>query len=176
MGEPVAVVKIRIASKTTPGCRNSDAGLLRRRALWNPVSRDPEALGVDKITRGSCLCGAVSYELHGELRPVVACHCNQCRKASGHYAAATQVEQKRATINGDTLRWFKSSEHAERGFCSVCGGNLFWRRFGNPFISVWAGTIDGKTGLKMESQLYPESAGDYYDLPAVRVVPQSELD
>ncbi len=131
---------------------------------------------MERITRGGCLCGGVSYELHGDLRPVVACHCNQCRKTSGHYVAATQVEQSRATIKGDTLRWFKSSEHAERGFCSVCGGNLFWRKFDSPFISVWAGTIDGRTGLKMESQLYPESAGDYYDLPAVRVIPQSELD
>ncbi|MDX8452371.1 GFA family protein [Mesorhizobium sp. VK9D] len=130
---------------------------------------------MSKITRGSCLCGAIQYELRGALRPIVACHCSQCRKASGHFAAATQVEQAQAAITGDTLRWFKSSEHAERGFCTVCGGNLFWRRFGSPFISVWAGTIDGKTGLKMEQQLYPESAGDYYDLPAVPIMSQSDL-
>ena len=38
-----------------------------------------------------------------------------------------------------------------------------------------AGSIDGDTGLRMESQLYPESAGDYYDLPDVPAIPQSEL-
>jgi hypothetical protein len=62
-----------------------------------------------------------------------------------------------------------------RGFCANCGSNLFWHAFGSPFISIWAGTIDGPTGLKMESQLYPESAGDYYELPNVPVVLQSEL-
>ncbi|TPN17707.1 GFA family protein [Mesorhizobium sp. B2-3-3] len=161
-------------AKTTWRCRNTDARLLLHRAVWSAEECGLEG-GLERITRGGCLCGAVSYELSGELRPIVACHCNQCRKATGHFGAATQVEQQRATITGDTLRWFRSSEHAERGFCSVCGGNLFWRRVGSPFISVWAGTIDGKTGLKMESQLYPESAGDYYELPAVPVVPQSEL-
>ncbi|TPK62142.1 GFA family protein [Mesorhizobium sp. B2-4-15] len=147
-------------------CSIAQSGV-QKNAVWRR--------GLERITRGGCLCGAVSYELSGELRPIVACHCNQCRKATGHFGAATQVEQQRATITGDTLRWFRSSEHAERAFCCVCGGNLFWRQVGSPFISVWAGTIDGKTGLKMESQLYPESAGDYYELPAVPVVPQSEL-
>jgi hypothetical protein len=127
------------------------------------------------VKTGSCLCGSVIYELRGSLRPVVACHCNQCRKASGHYVAATQAEQKDVTIKGDALKWFRSSDTAERGFCSNCGSNLFWRRFGRPHISIWAGTIDGPTGLKMESQLYPESAGDYYDLPDVPVVEQSSL-
>lgn len=130
---------------------------------------------MDKITQGGCLCGSVRYELRGALRPVVACHCTQCRKSSGHYVAATQVASEDAAIEGGTLRWFRSSPEAERGFCSACGSNLFWRRLDNPFISVMAGSIDGDTGLRMESQLYPESAGDYYDLPNVPAIPQSEL-
>jgi hypothetical protein len=128
-----------------------------------------------KITKGGCLCGAITYELIGELRPVVACHCIQCRKTSGHYVAATQVPAENASIRGDTLTWYRSSDVAERGFCSVCGSNLFWRRIGHDQISIWAGTIDGKTGLRMESQLYAESAGDYYDLPDVPVIDQSSL-
>lgn len=127
------------------------------------------------IRRGGCLCGAVTYELSGSLRPIVACHCIQCRKTSGHYVAATRAPADKATIRGETLTWYRSSEKAERGFCGVCGSNLFWREIGSENISVWAGTIDGKTGLKMESQLYAESAGDYYDLPDVPVVEQSSL-
>lgn len=128
-----------------------------------------------KIRTGSCLCGGVSYEVRGHLRPIVACHCMQCRKTSGHYVAATQTEAADVVIKGDTLRWYKSSDKAERGFCSVCGGNLFWRKFESPLVSIWAGTIDGPTGLRMECQLYPESAGDYYDLPDIPAIDQSEL-
>lgn len=124
---------------------------------------------------GSCLCGGVRYTLAGPLRPVVACHCVQCRKTSGHHVAATQSAADDLVIEGETLRWFRSSEHAERGFCSVCGSNLFWRRFDNANVSIFAGTIDGTTGLHIESQLYPESKGDYYDLPDVPVRDQTTL-
>jgi hypothetical protein len=97
------------------------------------------------------------------------------QESSGHYGAATQALQENVTILGSTLKWFRSSETAERGFCSNCGSNLFWRRFQAPHISIWAGTIDGPSGLKTESQLYPEAAGDYYELPNVPVIPQSHL-
>ena len=125
--------------------------------------------------KGGCLCGGVTYEVDGPLRPVVACHCVQCRKTSGHYVAATQAAIADITVEGGTLAWYRSSDHAERGFCGRCGSNLFWRRLNYPKMSIFAGTIDGPTGLRMESQLYTESAGDYYDLPDVAVVGQGSV-
>lgn len=125
--------------------------------------------------KGGCLCGGVTYEVAGPLRPVVACHCVQCRKTSGHYVAATQAAIADITIGGETLAWYRSSDHAERGFCGRCGSNLFWRRLNYPKMSIFAGTIDGPTGLRIESQLYAESAGDYYDLPDVPIVSQSSV-
>jgi hypothetical protein len=129
-----------------------------------------------KSTKGSCLCGAIVYEVFGNLRDVVACHCNQCRKSSGHYVAATQARQEDVRITGDTLAWFRSSAKAERGFCSVCGSNLFWRMLEGERISIWAGSIDGPTGLRMRSQLYVESAGDYYDPPDIPAWAQDSLE
>ena len=32
-----------------------------------------------KLT-GQCLCGAIAYEINGELGPIVNCHCSRCRK------------------------------------------------------------------------------------------------
>ena len=43
----------------------------------------------DDAKTGSCLCGEVAYEVTGPLRPVVNCHCLQCRKTTGHFMAAT---------------------------------------------------------------------------------------
>lgn len=124
---------------------------------------------------GSCLCGGVRYSINGPLRSIVACHCNQCRKTSGHYVAATQCAAAHLKVEGETLIWFKSSDTAERGFCRRCGSNLFWRRFGNDNVSIWAGTLDGQTGLRMESQIHAESKGDYYDLPNCTIVDQTTL-
>jgi hypothetical protein len=118
--------------------------------------------------RGSCLCGQVTYHIKGEARSVVACHCTQCRKTSGHYVAATQCRSEDLAIDGQSnLAWYQSSASAKRGFCRTCGSQLFWTEFGSERTSVMAGTLDGKTGLTMDRQLFPESKGDYYALPAI---------
>ncbi|MEP3889457.1 MAG: GFA family protein [Hellea sp.] len=128
-----------------------------------------------KVTKGSCLCGNITYLIEGPLRSVSACHCNQCRKSTGHYVASTQCMTSDLNINGDSLVWFKSSLTAERGFCSTCGSNLFWSEFESNKTSIWAGTIDGPTGLKMTNQIHSESKGDYYELPDIPTIEQTQL-
>lgn len=114
---------------------------------------------------GSCLCGGVRYELHGEMRDVVVCHCLQCRKTSGHLVAATRVHQDRLVLkNEETLSWYASSDTAKRGFCNRCGSGLFWQQNDVPFVSIMAGTIDGATGLKIDRHIFKNFAGDYYDI------------
>ncbi len=116
---------------------------------------------------GSCLCGGVSYEIVGALRDIVACHCVQCRKTSGHHVAATRAEAKDLTIHAaETLTWFSSSQGAERGFCNRCGGNLFWRRVGGDKVSIMAGTLDDPVGLPFNRHIFAKYKADYYDLPA----------
>jgi hypothetical protein len=116
--------------------------------------------------RGSCLCGAIVYEVHGPLRDVIACHCTQCRKQTGHYMAATAASRDDfRLIESGELRWYRSSAEAERGFCGRCGSVLFWSRAGSPDISITAGTIDGPTGVATEGHIFCASHGDYYDVP-----------
>lgn len=126
--------------------------------------------------RGSCLCGDVQYSIVGPARSVVACHCTQCRKTSGHYVAATQVDTADLNIRGsENLTWFSSSATAKRAFCKTCGSQLFWTETDSPKTSVMAGTLDGPTGLKMDRQLCADTRGDYYALPDVTIVDQSTL-
>lgn len=129
---------------------------------------------METIARGSCLCGAVRFEARGPLRQVIACHCTQCRKASGHFTAATRCATADLTISGDGLRWYRSSDVAERGFCGVCGSSLFWRPLGGDTTSVSAGAIDGPTGLTLVAQIHVDAKGDYYDLPDVPVRRQGD--
>jgi hypothetical protein len=126
---------------------------------------------VQASTHGSCMCGAVHYRVSGPLRPIIACHCIQCRKSSGHYVAATACPSEALHIEGDTLRWFASSPQAERGFCGRCGSNLFWRRKDSSSTSIWAGSIDGPSGLHIAQQMFTSSKGDYYALPDAPAIP-----
>jgi len=111
---------------------------------------------------GSCLCGRVRYRIDGPLSPVVACHCSQCRKASGHHVAATTVLRDDLVIEGE-VRWYASSAGAQRGFCPVCGSNLFWDG-GQDYLAVFAGTLDGDPGIRMAAHIFCADKGAYYEI------------
>ena len=114
---------------------------------------------------GSCLCGAVKYEVRGPLRNVLACHCEQCRKQTGTYMSATAAKDKDFTITESRgLKWYRSSDKARRGFCGECGSVLFWKGDGRDYTSITAGSIDGKTGLALDGHIYCDYAGDYYEI------------
>lgn len=114
---------------------------------------------------GGCLCGGVRYAIEGPLREVTACHCSQCRRTSGHFVAATSAPQANLRMErADTLRWYRSSPAAERGFCGTCGGNLFWRPVDGDTISIAAGTLDTPTHLKITEHIFVADKSDYYTL------------
>ena len=96
------------------------------------------------IHRGSCLCGAVTFEFDGDLRAPDACHCSQCRKQSGHY--------------------FASSEHVRRGFCSNCGSTLFWDPIQRDSIAIAMGAFDTPTQTHLKMHIFVADKGDYYEI------------
>ncbi len=114
------------------------------------------------MNTGGCLCGAIKYTVSGPLRPVIVCHCKQCQRTSGFHVAATSAPRDTVKIDGK-VTWFQSSETAKRGFCGICGSNLFWSGSGQN-LSIFAGTLDAPTGLKLIGHIYCADKGDYYDV------------
>ena len=124
-------------------------------------------MNANQVHRGQCLCGGVRYEVTGPLRNVIACHCSQCRRTSGHFVAASQAPTAALKLlNSETLTWYESSPEAKRGFCNRCGGNLFWRETGpdKRNTSIMAGTLDTPTGLRITQHIFVEDKSDYYSI------------
>ena len=114
---------------------------------------------------GSCLCGAVTFEVQGELKPGDACHCGQCRRWSGHYWASTNIPRDRLTVHGmDRVSWFQSSEKVRRGFCAACGSVLFWDPPHKDWTSIALGAFDSPTGTHLEMHIFVSQKGDYYEI------------
>jgi hypothetical protein len=115
--------------------------------------------------KGSCLCGAVSFEVNCALPPPDACHCSQCRKQSGHFWASTDVPRTAVTIHGaENLTWFRSSEKVRRGFCATCGSALFWDPIQKDKIAIGMGAFDLPTDTRLHMHIHVASKGDYYDI------------
>ena len=107
----------------------------------------------------------MTYEVRGGMRPVWNCHCGQCLRTHGNFAAYTNVPSGMLTLTRDRgLKWFGSSDIARRGFCGECGASLFWERLNSGTISVSAGTLDAPTGLETAGHIFVADKGDYYEI------------
>ena len=112
---------------------------------------------------GSCLCGDVTYRVHGEPQGGVACHCGQCRRQSGHFWASAHVPPDRIEIAGP-VAWYEASAVARRGFCPRCGSFLFWTAHDENSISFSLGSLDAPTGLRLTRHIFVADKGDYYEI------------
>ena len=113
----------------------------------------------------SCLCGGIQLKTKGPLRHVLNCHCYQCMKTHGNYAAyTTSLEKDIKFVKKRTLKWFRSSKKAKRGFCNKCGASMFFKRLGSENISIAAGMFKNPTKLKTRMNIFVEGKLDYYNL------------
>ncbi len=114
---------------------------------------------------GSCLCGAVKFEVEGALPGPDGCHCTACRKFSGHFFVSTDVPRSSLTIHGEeNVSWFRSSERARRGFCSTCGSSLFWDPIDRDWTGIAMGAFDQPTRTRLAVHVHTAEKGDYYDI------------
>lgn len=97
--------------------------------------------------RGSCLCGAVAYELASEPKAVTHCHCTMCQKQHGA-AFATYGSVPKADLTYLTgeqlLRSYSSSARIVRKFCSACGSSIQWAGSEDypGWVSIALATLD----------------------------------
>jgi len=118
--------------------------------------------------KGSCLCGAVKFEVKGSLPSPDVCHCSQCRKWTGHILASTDVKRSALRIHGsECLSWFHSSEKVRRGFCSTCGASLFFDPLDkekHDWIGISMGVFDTPTETQLALHIFVAEKGDYYQI------------
>ncbi len=117
------------------------------------------------MLKGSCLCGDIEFTVTSAPKGASVCHCGQCRKQSGHVWASTSTHQDNLSFTAsDTLRWFRASDIARRGFCSACGSFLFWQHNDEDTISISMGALSEPTGLHLARHIFVADKGDYYDI------------
>ncbi|WP_409526311.1 GFA family protein [Nitrincola sp. MINF-07-Sa-05] len=107
--------------------------------------------------KGSCLCGALAYEVSTLDKPIMFCHCKTCRKA--HAApfvptAGVLRENFRWLQGEEMLSSFESSPGKIRHFCSVCGTHLVAERPNLPHVIIRAATLDDSPGVKPEAHIW----------------------
>ena len=119
------------------------------------------------MTRGTCLCGALQYELAPPFSMMMHCHCSMCRKHHGA-SFATFVAAPFASfewISGEELvARYKSSEHGERSFCPRCGSVAPLLMPEAGFAIAPAGNLDGDPGIRPQAHMFVASKTPWYTI------------
>jgi len=110
-------------------------------------------------TRGSCLCGAVSYQFEGPEFIFQYCHCSRCRKTTGSaYSPNIIVDPNHFEWLGgeDMLGRFDHPEakHFATSFCKQCGSNLPWLSKTGRAMVIPAGTLDEDPGIRPTQNIF----------------------
>ena len=113
---------------------------------------------------GGCLCGAVRFDATVEQHEFSACNCDACRRWGS--APFMAVNASDVVFEDDrSLRRHRSSDWAERGFCSTCGSSLFFRLVNQGAAAgyeISVGAFDDQSGLKMTGEIFVDRAPGVY--------------
>ena len=120
------------------------------------------------MIKGSCLCGAVKYELKGEISQILLCHCSRCRKATGSaFAALTPVrtEDLHFFSGEQSIKKFDSAPGVGRYFCQDCGSPLFSKRENAPeLVRLRIGTLDTKLPATPIAHVFVASKSEWFEI------------
>ena len=121
-----------------------------------------------KTLTGKCLCGAIAYQIEGNLGPIVNCHCLKCRQWHG------SAFRTRAAVESKNFKWLKGekylskyrfSEHTINTFCSICGSNLISISENNPdYIGLPIGGLEQDPGNRPLMNIFVRYKAPWYKI------------
>lgn len=123
---------------------------------------------------GSCLCGAVTFEVTGPFESFHLCHCSRCRKATATAHASnlfTSPGNIRWLSGEDLVRRFDlpSAQRFARAFCSVCGSGMPYVNRPGTMLVVPAGSLDDDPGIVPDDRIFYRDRAPWHD--AAQTVP-----
>lgn len=118
------------------------------------------------MTKGSCLCGKVNYEITGKLGDIVHCHCQTCRKAHGAaFSSVAAVSDSDFKLKGEhMLKSFESSKGKKRYFCSNCGTQVYAKRENTQHIILRLGSLDTDPASPEKAHIWVSQKASWYTI------------
>ena len=121
------------------------------------------------MIQGSCLCGAVAFEIAGRVTPIQLCHARRCQKSTG---SAFSPE---LAVRAERFRWLRGEAnltHYEapllrepppfrKSFCRSCGSPLPVFQPETGFVIVLAGALDDDPGVKPFRHIFLGQAAEW---------------
>ncbi len=115
--------------------------------------------------QGGCLCGTVQFEISGEIRNIVYCHCSRCRKAQGSAFAVNgnvQTSNFHFISGQDSLTGYESTPGQTKYFCRHCGSPIISKTESTPeWVRIRLGAIDSDITERPSAHIYATSKANW---------------
>ena len=113
---------------------------------------------------GSCSCGAVKFQVNGDVKSIVNCHCKMCRKMNGPaFSTYVAVSDADFEILSGELNNYKVSENARKYFCGECGTPVFNSSSKYAGLKILhLGSLDTDSDFEPQVNIYCESRLNWF--------------
>ena len=108
--------------------------------------------------KGSCLCGAVSFEVANAFDKMFFCSCDQCRQITGSAFASNLF------VRADGFDWLDGADgivtyrapgrDISKSFCRVCGSGVPWSSSDGSKMIVPAGSLSGEPDVSERVRIF----------------------
>jgi hypothetical protein len=120
--------------------------------------------------QGSCLCGAVTLEIHGGIDSIIHCHCSKCRKSSGTAYATNGFVATTALLiktGKDQMSSYETALGKQRHFCKTCASPIFSSNEATPDrLRLRLGILDSDIVEKPISHNFVSSRANWDEFDA----------
>jgi len=130
---------------------------------------------------GRCLCGAVTYELDGDLIATAICHCEHCQRQSGGAFSVNLVAlEPQLIVHGELKTYEERGElgddvYVRRKFCPRCGSPIVSELAKTAgVIAVKAGTLDDKSSVNPTVEAWCVDRQPWVNLPGMAMSMERE--
>jgi len=133
-----------------------------------PVSQTSAS---DRVLRGCCLCGAISYEVADAFVYAVNCHCSNCRRATGSaFKPLAGIESRKLrVVEGAERLMIYGDPAAHDAHCRACGSLLYSLVRAGAFVHVTMGTLVDAPTIRPNAHIFVGSKAPWFaiadDLP-----------
>ncbi|MCE9679816.1 GFA family protein [Shewanella sp. AS1] len=120
------------------------------------------------MAKGQCNCGAVAFEIDGEVTDIYVCHCSICRRYTGNNGVAVVI------ASNDKFRWLKGAEQVttwrkpvgdwESRFCRICGSSLPMRNSESSMAVPAGSIIEGGDKLQVKHHIWVDSKASWDEI------------
>lgn len=152
-----------------------DSGGLPEQVDYPEDSGIPSVEGIpvpaetDGAVQGSCLCGAVAYEMTELFRVAHNCHCSRCRygRAAAHatngFVSFDGVKYLRGEEN---LRSYKvpDAKFYTQVFCKTCSSLMPRKDEGRNICVVPLSSLDHEVDIKPVDHIFVDDKADWHDI------------